>query len=381
MRFSFFSNRSVMGQVLLLLVLLSAISVIVYVSVFQSSKHMMLAFALVFEVVKMGLILLGMAVIFKKEWLQPIRGTTKRLNTILEKDIKFQDHTSHFRTLNSDLDELNQAIEQVNTKFIELKRSAYEKSEDLARQKKIAIQSAKLASLGEMAGGIAHELNNPLQVIQGQADLLLLNMDEDDAAWLKTPAGIKRARSSLQGIISCCDRISKITRSLLHFARNSDGGASDIALNVFIEEVLAISQIRVRKFGIRFDVDWEQQPEYIHCNDVQIGQVLINLINNAIDYLVEEQVSEPWIKLTISHDEQRVFLKVSNNGGKIVDEVAEKMFDAFFTTKRVGKGTGLGLSMSLGIARRHGGNLTLDRNAAFTTFVLSLPFEKQRLLA
>jgi C4-dicarboxylate-specific signal transduction histidine kinase len=118
----------------------------------------------------------------------------------------------------------------------------------------------------------------------------------------------------------------------------------------------------------------------VECNEVQIAQVLINIINNAIDAIVEQERRDPWIRVVGHADTDGVAIDVIDCGHGIPDEVAIKMFEPFFTTKEVGKGTGLGLSMSLGIVEQHHGRLYLDKARSNTCFVVELPYQQEAQL-
>lgn len=234
--------------------------------------------------------------------------------------------------------------------------------EELVKQKDIAKRTKELASLGEMAGGIAHEINNPLHIIAGNLEIISASLND----------GHKLDRS-LSNAQRSCDRISKITSSLLHFSREGDNFFAEQDVVKLFEGILVLTQIKAKAHHVEIDYSMDENIGQIFCNDIQIGQILINLFNNAIDYMDEAEIKEPWIFCKVSDYGDHVEFRVSNAGEKISTKIQEKIFEPFFTTKEVGKGTGLGLSISLGIIEKHRGKLFIDNQEQFTTFVFTVP--------
>jgi signal transduction histidine kinase len=155
-----------------------------------------------------------------------------------------------------------------------------------------------------------------------------------------------------------------------------------INLPKLIDQVVSITQPLAENHGIRFEVDLDELDEErpVEGSEVQIAQVLINIINNAIDAIVEHERRDPWIRVVGRADGDSVAIEVIDCGPGIPDEVASKMFEPFYTTKEVGKGTGLGLSMSLGIVEQHHGRLYLDKARPHTCFVVELPYQQEAAL-
>ena len=269
-------------------------------------------------------------------------------------------------SLNLECKELPEELETLENEINELLTKIHHKieksKEDLEIQTNIATRSRELASLGEMAGGIAHEINNPLHIISGNLELLGMFAKDHD----KMQKQITVARRS-------CERISKITHGLLHFSRDSNSEYKAHSISKIVDEVLALSSIKASKFGVQISINVSENADTVFCNDVQIGQILINLINNAIDYLVEDSIQEPWIAIKIYNNQGKIIFEISNAGQKIAKDLQAKVFEPFFTTKDVEKGTGLGLSISLGIIQNHGGDLFIDNEREFTTFLFDLP--------
>jgi len=227
------------------------------------------------------------------------------------------------------------------------------------------IQASKMSALGEMASGIAHEINNPLTIIQGRArqiGQMLKNVEMDKKA---------EVNNYLEQIQNTVDRIAKIVQGLKSFARESDHLPKEqVNLSKLIHETLDLCVTRFETFGISLRLNLDNEV-FLSCRSVQISQVLLNLLNNSFDAIVEEKAA--WISLRFNSDEENVFLYVTDSGPGIPRPIAEKIFQPFFTTKEIGKGTGLGMSISKGIIDAHEGEIYYDKTSANTQFVIRLP--------
>lgn len=226
------------------------------------------------------------------------------------------------------------------------------------------IDSAKMSSLGMMAGGIAHELNNPLSIILGRANQAARKLSEGRME-------AKDAVEVFSKIEAVCKRMSKIIHGLRTFSRNADQDPmAQTSLKQIVEETLELCQERIRNQGIEMRVG--TIPDYLlTCRATQLSQVLLNLVNNAHDAI--QGFSVKWIALDFQLDHEFFSLRVTDCGHGIPVSVAEKLMVPFFTTKEVGKGTGLGLSISKGIMETHGGTLSLDQHSPNTCFVMKIP--------
>lgn len=238
------------------------------------------------------------------------------------------------------------------------------KSQDeLEYQRHQAIQASKLSSLGEMASGIAHEINNPLTIISALATRTKKNLKD---------AGIPR-ESSLEyqeKIIATVDRIAKIIRGLRSFSRDSNGDQiGRQKISEIIEMTLDLCQERLKDKGIAVRLDSVINVE-IDCREVQIVQVLVNLINNSLD--VVNSLDEKWIHISTWEGNDNVYIRITDSGKGIDEDVVEKMMMPFFTTKEIGKGTGLGLSISKGIIEAHHGKFYYHKFENHTSFVIEL---------
>lgn len=243
--------------------------------------------------------------------------------------------------------------------------------QELEMQRVQLFNSSKLASLGEMAGGIAHEINNPLAIISASTLLLKKVMVANGFEDVKLD-------SLVDNIEKTTSRISKIIVGLRSITGNEEvSGLKDTPLSALIENSLSVCQERFKSQGILVEQIFSgcNLEDTIYCNEVQISQVLLNLITNSSHAL--EEIDEKWIKVEIKREEGLFTFSVIDSGTGITDEVSDKMFNPFFTSKAVGKGTGLGLSISKKIAEKHGGKLYLDSNSKNTKFIIELPVSEQ----
>jgi signal transduction histidine kinase len=237
--------------------------------------------------------------------------------------------------------------------------------QSLQRQRENFLYAEKMASLGEMAGSIAHEINNPLAIIQGTAQKLQIRLRQEEL-------DREELNQATTTILKTAERIARIIRSLRFVAR--DGSLDPFVLTSIrsiVDETLGLCEAKLKTEEVTLDATGVPLELSCVCRAVQISQVLINLINNSVDAI--RSLPEKWIRIEAREEAGWVHLAVTDSGPGIPKELAEKIMKPFFTTKGVGKGTGLGLSISRSIAHAHGGELTLDLHAVHTRFVLTLP--------
>lgn len=235
------------------------------------------------------------------------------------------------------------------------------------------VNSAKLAALGEMAAGVAHELNSPMTVIIGTAQMLARDLQQDRQH--------ERAEV-LEDIVNSGLRCKRIIQNLLTFSRQDRLPATEIDLNAEAERVLGMIQYQINRSQIRIRERFDPDLPPMTGNGPQIQQVLTNFLINARDALGEVERGEKVIDVATS---QRVeggrrwaVLSVTDNGVGIAPENLSKIFTPFYTSKETTKGTGLGLSVSLGIAESHNGTIEVEsRPGEGSTFSLVLPIDEQ----
>jgi PAS domain S-box-containing protein len=238
----------------------------------------------------------------------------------------------------------------------------------LEQERAKTIANSKMASLGEMASGIAHEINNPLTIILNRANQLKTRIQETDLnkEW---------AVGELVKIEGTVERIAKIIRGLRAFSRNADNDPMiSCEFNSILDETLELCREKFKRFGITFSIRGFQNTLILRCRPSQISQVLLNLFNNSFDSIVNSQ--NPWVELEVTVEKSSVKLRVTDSGHGIPVHIADRMMDPFFSTKEVGRGTGLGLSISKGIIEEHCGRLWYDREHPFTSFMIELPLEE-----
>ena len=232
--------------------------------------------------------------------------------------------------------------------------------EELEKQKAITYQNSKLSSLGEMAAGVAHEINNPLAIILAST-AVLENAKDNKVLFDKKIAVISKSVT----------RISKIVTGLKKFSRTTDKlEKSEVSLEKLINECLDFTSIKAKRENVEI-TSLLVKDEQLYIDEVQIQQILINLIGNAIDSV--STLEERWVKINYNKKNNLDIITIVDSGHGIDEEKIDKIFDPFFTTKVVGEGTGLGLSISKGIAKDHGGDLSYSLINGHTAFVLSLP--------
>lgn len=229
------------------------------------------------------------------------------------------------------------------------------------------IQTGKLASVGELAAGIAHEINNPVAIMVEEAGWIEDLLDEDKDPEDEKAGEIRRALSQIhtQG-----RRCKEITQKLLSFARRTDSRVQDVDLNELIEEIVSISSQRAKYSNVTMRVDLQPLPA-VRASQTEMQQVFLNLINNALDAM-EKKGGALNISSRLSGD--RIIIEVADNGPGIPESILNRIFDPFFTTKPVGKGTGLGLSICYGIIQNYGGEITVKSTVGRgTTFLIKIP--------
>lgn len=231
-------------------------------------------------------------------------------------------------------------------------------------ERDLAIQTSKMAALGEIAAAISHELNNPLTEITGNIWLLKRHYERG-----MSPGEFDSYISNLERTTA---RMSAIVKSMLAFARNSShDDFRETKISSIVEETLLFCSKRYESGGVSLDVILADPELALFCNPTQISQVLLNLLNNAYDAVSSQ--SNKWVTLVINEADDKIVMKVTDCGEGLRKEVVGKLMLPFFTTKESGKGTGLGLSICRSIVESHRGNIYYDKDHPNTRFVVVLP--------
>lgn len=229
-----------------------------------------------------------------------------------------------------------------------------------ASERQKSIQSSKLASLGELAASMAHEINNPLMAISGNVELLHLGGQLDDAT-----------RRKLDSIAKSAERIAHIVKSLKKFSRTDETSQREVRdLHSVTQEAINLAMPRLKNQLV--DMRYQKgDPVLVECNEIEIEQVLLNLINNSIDAI--ESLEDRWIDIEISTEGNSAIVTITDAGSGISEDSQFRLFDPFFTTKKTGKGTGLGLSIVRGILEEHGASISFRHQSLNTQFRLVFP--------
>ncbi len=229
-----------------------------------------------------------------------------------------------------------------------------------------AESASKLASIGQLAAGVAHEINNPLSIINQKAGLV------EDYFEMTGPFQYKKEmQGALDGIQESVLRCKTITHRLLGFARHTDVQTEEIEINVLLKEVVAFLAKEATYNQISIDFDLDDTVQNIFSDRSQLQQVFLNIVNNAVDAIGKNGR----ILLSSSKiDQDTIKIKITDTGEGMSADVQRRIFDPFFTTKETGKGTGLGLSISYGILKKLGGTIKVQSEIGKgTTFVITLP--------
>ncbi|AMV39618.1 ATP-binding protein [Planctomyces sp. SH-PL62] len=297
------------------------------------------------------------------------------------------------------------AEEQLREKNVELEglaRSEHQAHEALKQAQSLLVQNEKLASLGQLVAGVAHEINNPLAFVSNNVAVLerdirdLLRLIElyrrDDQGAPADPVLTEERTEILERIDLeyCLDnfprliertreglrRIERIVKELRLFARVDEGEWNEVDLNPGIESSINMVKGYARKKGVQIVMDLGAMPA-VRCRAARIHQVILNLLTNAIDACGENGLVT--VRTETEADAMGVRVDIDDNGGGIPPEVRDRIFDPFFTTKPLGQGTGLGLSISYGIIQEHNGRIEVQSTVGYgSCFSVHLPIEPSR---
>ena len=239
------------------------------------------------------------------------------------------------------------------------------------------IGASRLAELGEMAAGFAHEINNPLQIISSELSLIrVLQTEMLKSSEIKPGDAVDQVTDSIDQIKTQIDRCSRITAAILKFGRQGETRQEDLDLAVVVPEIVQMVTKKAEVHGIHLDRRMPNAPIRVNADASRLQQVLLNLLNNAMDAIIDQQgTAGGVIAITLNKDnDSQAMISVQDNGTGISPENMEKIFSPFFTTKPVGKGTGLGLSVCYGIIQQMGGKMEVDSQMGKgTTFSITLP--------
>lgn len=244
---------------------------------------------------------------------------------------------------------------------------------DLQSVQASLIRSERLASLGTLAAGVAHEINNPIAGLEN----CVRRMSQD-------PHNIEQNKKYLSMMDLAAEKIHKVVRGLLNFSRHHEHKEEPVHLTSIVENALMLLGYRLEKDRIIVEKNFAEHVPPIRGNANQLDQVIVNLLLNAIDAIEERQPLDPLktnkIIFTLSSLNGHVALSIKDSGIGITDENPHKIFDPFFTTKPTGKGTGLGLSICYQIVRDHGGEIAVESALGEgSLFTILLPINQKEV--
>lgn len=287
--------------------------------------------------------------------------TGRRVNSMRRQlevvDLKKPETFSSFKVDSSDeLTALELAYQDL---LARLKQALDETEFERAR----SLQNAKLASLGELAAGVAHEINNPLAIIERSLH--------------KFVGHPEKFKEKVVVIEKAVQRAAKIVAGLKKFSRSS-GPKERVTRSIcdIFSEVKILTEAKSKRHGVPVEIDCDSAA-LISCDELEIEQVFINFINNAIDAVTDK--SEKWVRVHAFVEDREVVVQFRDAGRGIPKDIAQKLFQPFFTTKPVGTGTGLGLSISKGIIDEHGGGIKILESDPNTCFELRFPMASEAL--
>jgi two-component system, NtrC family, sensor kinase len=272
----------------------------------------------------------------------------------------------------------------VEERTAELKHSL----ENLQSTQKQLIQSEKMASLGELTAGIAHEIQNPLNFVNNFSEVnkeLLVEMNEEieKRNYDEVKAIAKNITDNEEKINSHGKRADAIVKGMLQHSRSSSGQKEPTDINTLADEYLRLAyhglRAKDKEFNATLKTDYDEKIGNINIIPQDIGRVILNLITNAFYAVAEKKKQsgddyEPTVTVSTKKINTQVEIKVNDNGDGIPQQVLEKIFQPFFTTKPTGQGTGLGLSLSYDIIKAHNGEIKVEtKEGEGTTFIIIIP--------
>jgi C4-dicarboxylate-specific signal transduction histidine kinase len=333
--------------------------------------------------------LLGTALGFSILWMIAMWFITNRQRKALDKEkIKTKKEAEQKTIMASLKDELEVQVAQRTAELTRQKEELLQTLEELKSTQAQLIQSEKMASLGELTAGIAHEIQNPLNFVNNFSDVnteLLIEMKEEidkgngeDAKAIANDVIENEGKINFHG-----KRADAIVKGMLQHSRKSSGQKEPTDINVLADEYLRLSyhglRAKDKSFNATMKTDFDETIGKVNVIPQDIGRVLLNLFNNAfyaasLPSRVGLKEQGPTVWVSTKKLDGNVEIKVCDNGPGIPHNIVDKIFQPFFTTKPTGEGTGLGLSLSYDIVKAHGGTLKVEtKEGAGTEFIIELP--------
>jgi len=227
------------------------------------------------------------------------------------------------------------------------------------------IQAEKLASLGTLSAGVAHEINNPISGIKNCINRII-----------KNPKNIEQNAKYIVLINEAIEKIEKVVKHLLSFSRKQEIVLEKVNLNLIIEKAILLTKFKLQTSNIPIKIVSDKE-NFVKGSSNHLEQVFVNLIFNSVDAITERKEKDPSIdgkiEIEIKNISDKCFVHVMDNGNGIPKDIQKKIFDPFYTSKSVGKGTGLGLSVTFNLIKEHGGEIRFRSTVGLgTEFVIEL---------
>jgi len=287
------------------------------------------------------------------------------------------------------LEETIEELEQKRKSIEETNQALQASLEELKAAQAQLIQAEKMASLGELTAGIAHEIQNPLNFVNNFSEVSKELLDElkeeiDNNDYEEVRAIANDVISNLEKINHHGKRADGIVKGMLQHSRKSEGEKELTDINALVDEYLRLAyhglRAKDKSFNASLETQYDESVGKIHLVPQDIGRVVLNLITNAFYACTQKsrlspgEAYQPTVMVKTKKENQKMEIRVKDNGSGIPKEVFDKIFQPFFTTKPTGQGTGLGLSLSYDIVKAHGGELRVFTELEKgTEFVISLP--------
>ena len=257
---------------------------------------------------------------------------------------------------------LKRKIEILEKMIEDNTREIYENNAKLQEQNAKQMYNAKLVSIGEMASSIAHEINNPIGIIEGQLRQLEYYTEKEDK-WKQVEI--------IDKIQNNTKRVIEIVKGLKNLSKNSEReNMKVISLNCFFEQFQKYNYVKTVDSKVEVEYPEFKKKLEVYGKDTALSQILINLINNAVDAV--SNLNDPWVKVILEERADCIELRVVDSGEGIDEDHIPKLFDPFFTTKSFEKGTGVGLNVCKKLSQDLLGDLRYDLYRGNTSFVIEL---------
>jgi signal transduction histidine kinase len=292
---------------------------------------------------------------------QPLAGLHRRISRLGETDLKDQLPGGDEVRL------ISEEFQRLDRELAGARRRLLEENERKLQLERRLLHADKLATIGTLASGFAHEIGTPLGVIRSRAELLL-----------KQSSAPAATHDGLQVIVDQIDRIARMVRMLLELGRRRESIRVPADLREIADRTIHLLETEAQRRAVTVVREFGDHPLMVDCDPDQLQQVFVNLEINALDAMAGGGTLQ--VRSLTNGDARRVRILFEDTGPGIPEAIRDRIFDPFFTTKEPGRGTGMGLAVSQSIVASHDGELVLDRNSSGARFIVSLPASHAAIL-